>query len=152
MMIRIVTILLMLLCSGCLPYPHFEVVVSNVTGNVTRDGKPLSGATVRISNQPDWSCNKAVADITTTDSEGNFDLKGKKKFRFVRPLIGDPYYNNQVCIISGEETFLGYLQGSVGFQPEKLQIKCTINSESVPVTEKTPMSDIRRYSVCRPGT
>lgn len=150
-MIRIVVFLLMILCSGCLPYPHYEVEVSNVIGNISRDDKPLNGATVRISEQSGWSCNKAVTDISKTDSEGNFELKGKKKFRFIRSVIGDPYYINQICIISGEETFLGFLQSGVGFPAETLHLKCTINSESVPVTVKTPMSVIHRYAVCRPG-
>lgn len=148
---RIVTILLMLLCEGCVPSPHFRIEVSHVTGNVTKDSKPLSGAIVRISEQSDWSCNKAVAAISKTDFEGNFELKGKKTFRSVRPLIGDPYYINQICIISGEETFLGYLLSAIGYPPETLRLKCEINSESVPVTEKTPLSVIHRYAVCRPG-
>jgi hypothetical protein len=152
MMIRIFVFLLIILCSSCLPYPHYEVEVSNVIGNVTKDNKPLNGATVKISQQYDWSCNKAVADISKTDSEGNFELKGKKKFRFIRSVIGDPYYINQICIISGEETFLGYLQSDVGFPSETLQLKCKITSESVPVTDKTPRSGIHRYAVCRPDS
>jgi len=150
MMIRVIAVLLMLLCAGCLPYPHFQVEVSKVTGTVTRDGKPLSGATVRISEQSDWSCSKAIAEISRTDSQGKIEINGKKMFRLIRPFMGDPFYVNQLCIVTEEETYLGFLRGGVGFPPEKLNIKCDITSESVPVTEKTPMPIIHRYAVCRP--
>jgi len=150
MKIRIATIFLVLFCSGCLPYPHFEVKVSDVKGKVTRDGIPLSGATVKISENADWACNEALFATSTTNSEGEFDLKGKRKFRFVRPLIGDPFYINQICIINGNETFLGYLGGGVGWPPETLHFKCDITSRSVTVTEKTPLSEIHRYAVCTP--
>ena len=149
MKIRTATTFLVFLCSGCLPYPHFEVKVSDVKGKVTRDGIPLSGATVRISEKADWECNEALFATSTTNSEGQFDLKGKKKFRLVRPLIGDPFYINQLCIITGEETFLGYLGGGVGWPPETLHVTCNITSGSVKVTAKTPLSEIHRYAVCR---
>jgi len=149
---RIITSMLMLICSGCLPCPHFEVKVPTVTGNITRDDKPLSGATIRISEEGDWSCNQAVAAISRTDTVGNFDLKEKKEFRFIRSFIGDPYYINQLCIIIDQEVYLGYLARGVGYPPERLHIKCRINQESRPVTEKTPKSEIYQYAVCTPDT
>jgi hypothetical protein len=150
MKIRTAAIFLVFLCSGCLPYPHFEVKVSDVTGKVTRDGIPLNGATVRISEKAHWACNEAWFASSTTNSEGQFDVKGKRKFRLVRPIIGDPYYFNQLCIINGEETFLGYLGSGTGWPPETLHVICNITSGSVNVTASTPLSEMRRHAVCTP--
>lgn len=152
MKIKTAFIPLVLLCSGCLPYPHFEVKVAEINGKVTRDGTPLIGATVRVSEGASWSCSKSLVSTSTTNSKGEFYFEAKKEFRFVRPLFGDPFYINQLCIITGEETFLGYMERGVGWPREKLHLDCNITTTSAKVTETTPLSEIHRYMVCRPGT
>ncbi len=145
---RFLQVALLVVSSACVPLPHFETRMPHVSGVVTLNGAPLSGATVRISDSPagDWSCSKGAVATSATDSSGHFDLKASKKFRLVRPLIGDPIYTNQLCIINGEKVYLGYTEGGVGYPPDSLSLSCRIDSGSRPVDDKTPGA--ARRAVC----
>ncbi len=141
-------------CCACVPFPHYETKMPRVSGVVTKNATPLSGATVTISDSRTggWSCSKDVVATTITDSSGYFYLKAMKDFRVVRTVIGDQYYINPVCIITGETTFLGYVAKGVGYPPESLSVSCRIDSESKPVDEKTFSSSatILQYAICTP--
>lgn len=146
--IKTLSLLLILLCFGCVPYLHYETKVSQVTGLVTRDGTPLSGATLRLSEKYHWSCNESVVSVSTTDLQGRFELKGKELFRLTRTVLGDPYYTNQLCIITEQGIFLGFLTGGVGHPPESLSVLCSINADSKPMEEKMPIAEARKSAVC----
>lgn len=148
---EMVLIVLSFLCSSCVPLPHFETQRTHVSGSLTRNDAPLSEATLRVSvgGNTDWSCSKAVT-VSKTDSNGNFDLEGDKTFRFFRTLIGDPFYVYQLCISTGGEMFLGYMDRGVGYPRESLTLKCQITSNSKPIDENTPIASIRKYTVCTP--
>ncbi len=147
---NIFLIVLMFFCSGCVPFPHFETQVPQVSGIVTKDGVPLSEAKVRISHREiDWSCSKAET-VSTTDADGHFDLKRERKFRFIRPLIADPFFNYHLCIITGDNIYLGYMSGGVGYPPDSVTLNCKINSDSKSIDNKTPMAIIHKFAVCTP--
>jgi len=142
-------ILCLLFCSGCIPCPHFKKRIPRITATVTKNGRPLSGAEIRISDTPqsDASCNPAAVAFST-DVLGRIDFKGAKEFRMFAPLMGDPLYSTQLCIITEKEVFVGYVGGGIHL-PDEVNLSCDITPASKPVDEETPLSDIDKYAVCK---
>lgn len=148
MKIKYFLFLCLLFCSGCIPCPHFKKRIPRITATVTKNGAPLSGAVIRISDTPrsDSSCNPAAV-VLSTDALGRIDFKGAKYFKMFAPLMGDPFYSTQLCIITEKEVYMGYLGGGIHL-PDAVDLRCDITPDSKPVNEKTPMSVIDKYAVC----
>jgi hypothetical protein len=77
------------------------------------DGKPLGGAIVKISDTSsyeggDGTCSKHVMAISTTDSLGQFELKGGDKFRLLEIIPGFHIYKSELCIIADGTVSHGY--------------------------------------------
>ena len=92
------SILLVGLFAGCIPYPHTSERSREVRGRVldARSHAPIEGARIFLTDHPATMC--------TTDATGSFRLKATHNFHFgVIPPEGDwpeqKYYWNKVTIL-----------------------------------------------------
>jgi hypothetical protein len=140
--IAIIVLLLLSLCSGCVPYPHFERLTPAVTGTITMNGQPLSGAIIKISDTSsfeggDGKCSKNVMATASSDSYGHFKLKNGNTFRFFGVMFN--VYRSELCIVANGETYLGYYIMTDFREPGHISLQCSLgitNESSNNITGK----------------
>ncbi len=137
----------LLMCSACAPIPHFITETPEVSGTVTYNGVPLRGVSVKITpERNDGSCNMA-ARTSITDAAGNFELQRVRKFMFFSTM-GDYFFNIKVCIIKDGITYIGYTDEGMGYPPDSIRLKCSINMDSKFIDKYTSKADIDKFVVC----
>lgn len=137
----------MFLCSACVPAPHSYTETPRVSGTVTKNGVPLSGATVLISDEFDDDVCSMAAKTTTTDADGRFKLSKTRGFGLFITM-GDHLYSNQLCIKTADKTYIGYSRKEIGYPPKSIKLKCDINTKSITVDEKRSKAGIDQLAVC----
>lgn len=133
--------------AACVPCPHSYTKTPCVSGTVTKNGVPLSGAKVMISHEyNDNLCGMAVKSATT-DADGNFKLSKTRGFGlFV--TMGDHIYKNQICIETGGKKYIGYTICGIGYPPRSIKLKCDIDSGRGFVNENAPKDDMDANTIC----
>lgn len=75
-----------------------KIIAQNISGKVSSNGIPLSGATIR---------NAIIRKITLSDIEGNFQIQGRKGDSLIISYIG---YGNDTIKLNTEVTLSIFLQ------------------------------------------
>ena len=81
-----------------MPWPHYVVVAPDITGVVTKNGKPLANTVVHYNVDKPFSereC-KPSSISTSTNDKGEFHLKSSKDFEAII-YMGDRLFNWAVC-------------------------------------------------------
>lgn len=117
-----ISILLAIFISGCLPMPHYESYSPTISGIVTQNGIPVENAQISISS-------RSIEDTQTTitDSTGHFLLIPIKEFSIFAILIGDPIYDYSMQIIVDNKKYEAYSDGGTGGPPNTLQLNCDLS-------------------------
>jgi hypothetical protein len=69
--------------AGCVPWPHHYLTAPQIRGTVSRDGKPVAGAHVRLADLMTVSRTVSPAALTqeaVTDAQGHFSVGPIRRF------------------------------------------------------------------------
>jgi len=122
MKLRMLACTMLLLC-GCVPNPHRVQVVPALSGNVTRDGKPVQGAEIRVS----YGVGRVeTLVVSTTDVTGAYSYGGKKETRSFSSY-GDPVFDWSLTIHSAGQDYLGHTDSGLGYVPESAVLNCELS-------------------------
>lgn len=111
--------------SGCFPAPHRSQVIPEISGVVTQNGRPVTGAEIRVRYR--YGEDHTIV-IGKTNAQGEFSYSGKKKFHlFV--FIGDPGYDWTLIIQSQASETVGFADKGLGYVPEHIRFTCKLGGD-----------------------
>jgi hypothetical protein len=132
------------LSAACVPVPHFETDTPEVTGTVTRQGRPVAGAAVYAFER--HNCAGSATTAATTDAAGHFSLDRSRTFEWYYFVLGDRRYSSCVRIVDGADVFAGISWS--GWAPvETAVIQCELDSKG-PVTSQMSGEEVEQHEVC----
>lgn len=107
---------------GCLPVPHTEPDIPQLSGTVTFHGIPVANADIKITHRYNPTTESTIA---TTGAAGIFEFAGQR--RFVAAIwLGDPGYTFELKILVDGKTYLGYAEHGLGFAPGAMSFVCRL--------------------------
>ena len=101
--------------SGCILPPHFESLTPAFDGIVTRNGRPASGARIKLSADASPECVEALSK-----EDGTFRLDAVRRFRWFSvfwPLPADPDFGWSLWVDDGTQFQLADRSRGVGYPP-----------------------------------
>jgi hypothetical protein len=104
----------------------------------------LSKAEVRITELwKDSFCEKPER-VSFTDDKGRFEIASVNTFRLFKPILGDPLFGWNLCIIVEGKTYVGSAWGGVGFSPPSIVLRCTLKS----VYTNVEAAEVNKFGIC----
>jgi hypothetical protein len=118
-------LLLALVLTGCVPFPHLRTTKPEITGILLQHGMPVTGVKIYTCIEGDFAKKCLKYKATTTDSQGRFFLEGAGYFAPSVSLISEPLFNYGI-----DFKYLGgdyhWNEGGIGDTPERVDIRCEI--------------------------
>ena len=129
-------LLLLLLVSGCVPFPHTVEIGPEFLGNLRNDGEPVVGATIlyQVRKIPDDVDCGPSALSTVTDDFGNFSFVTPKDFRLI-VLPGDEVFGWSLCAMYLGDRHLLWRHADFGAVDGPFEISCDLNTDIHPVRQ-----------------
>lgn len=97
-MIRPTVVLLSLVLTACVPFPHRSNLTPGVAGSVTSHGVPMPSASLRlVASSIAGPCEGATRDFKTTN-EGLFYAPPIRQFNFFTVVMAHKFFPWALCI------------------------------------------------------
>jgi hypothetical protein len=125
--------LLLLTLAGCIPFPHYERVASELSGSVSDNGQPVVGVRVKrvLNNNLAHSMKcSSPGDETVTDRAGHFGFPSESRFRAVITLYRDSI--NLCAERTGQWLSLWHRSFLGETPPARIEIACDIGQGARP--------------------
>lgn len=125
---REASLVLMLALGACAPFPHYEVVLPSIAGQIHRNGKPVTDAVVYFEYpEVNDSCTFESDVFSRTNNEGRFQFEQQKKFSFF--VFMDRWVIWQVCIADGNARYQGWYEKRLGGYPSEVRFDCNLENK-----------------------
>lgn len=127
----VIYISFLLFLSGCVafPAPHTRQVIPEISGQVTLNKQPISGATVNLYKEKKVNQCDDTKYRVDTDKNGQFRYKGKKDIRLFYQF-GDPIETWGLCIIYSGKHYNGWTAHDIGYVPSIIVVNCELSDRN----------------------
>lgn len=125
------------LCSLTACYPALIRHSPEITGVLTLNGAPVSGAAVYVQSDANDFCN-ASPRVGRSDEQGRFEVAADRRLELYSPIsFGDRGSGWRVCFDHEGRYYLGYTDLRWGLPPERARLECDLAAEPTPMTRGT---------------
>ena len=113
--------------SACIPWPHYDPVVPDISGVVTNNGVPVGDVTVYVHTRLSLNSKTCPpSDVeTVTDSQGRFRVSAQEAFSFF-VVIGDPAATWAVCLANNGVLYPGWRNFELGYAKPRTSLSCEL--------------------------
>jgi hypothetical protein len=120
-----------LLLLGCYPHPHEFTRVPAITGVLVNTGKPVAGVNVYVAQRrgDDGSYCRDMRPVTTTDSNGNFQIEPVIEHHLFASLLNPPQFilhETSICFEVAAKQYLGMTVAASTFHPKRFAADCDL--------------------------
>jgi hypothetical protein len=129
---------LVVMLTGCVPYPHRYQHVPHVEGRVTDSGVAAAGVrvTLRFMDRDSAPCDEAAEDATITGGDGHFTLAGERRVRLY--LFAVPAHSFEswgFCFVRADGSRVSWTsprwyRAGPRYGPELMRIECDLAEQA----------------------